>query len=65
MFGSDSTYVNTAEVFDELVLGIDDECRVKGGVHALALEREQVREVKVAMEERTVLANAKTLDDQT
>ena len=65
MFGSDSTYVNTAEVFDEPVLGIDDECRVKGGVHALALEREQVREVKVAMEERTVLANAKTLDDQT
>ena len=66
MFGSDNAYVGTsAEFFDKPVLGIDDECRVKGGVHALALERERGREVKVAMEERAVLANAKTLDDQT
>ena len=49
MFGSDSTYVGTsAEFFGEPVLGIDDECPVKGGVHALALEREQEREVKAA-----------------
>ena len=67
MFGSDSTYVGTsAEFFGEPVLGIDDECPVKGGVHALALEREQEREVKAATEEATVSANAiKTFHDQT
>ena len=66
MFGSDSTYVNTAKVFDEPVLGIDDECRVEGGVRALALEREQGREVKTVTEETTVLADAiKTFHDQT
>ena len=67
MFGSDSTYVGTsAEFFGEPVLGIDDKCRVKGGVQALALEREQGREVKAATEEVTVLANAiRTFHDQT
>ena len=36
MFGGDKTYVDTsAEFFDEPVPGIDDECRVEGGVRAL------------------------------
>ena len=67
MFGGDSTYVDTsAEFFDKPVLGIDDECRVEGGVRALALEREQGREVKTVTEETTVLADAiKTFHDQT
>ena len=67
MFGGDNTYVDTsAEFFDEHVLDIDEECRVKGGVHALASEREQGREVKAATEEVTVLANTiKMFHDQT
>ena len=67
MFGSDDTSIGTsAEFFDEPVLSINDECRVEGGVHALALEQEQGREVKAATEEATVLANAiKTFRDQT
>ena len=66
-FGSDDTSVGTsAELFDKPVLGIGDECRVKGSVRALALKREQGWEVKVAMKEATVLANAiKTFHDQT
>ena len=67
MFRSDNTYVDTStEFFDEPVLGIDDECRVEGGIRAPALEREQGREVKAATEEATVLENAiETFRDQT
>ena len=67
MFGGDNTYVDTStKFFDEPILGIDDECRVEGGVRALPLEREQGREVKAATEETTVLADAiKMFHDQT
>ena len=67
MFCSDDTSIGTsAKFFDKPVLGIDDECPVKGGVHALALEQEQEQEVKVATEEVMVSANAiKTFHDQT
>ena len=67
MFGSDNAYVGTsAEFFDKPVLGIDDECRVEGGVRALELEGKQGRGVKAATEEATVLANTiKTFHNQT